>query len=98
MRPGAAAGEPPQGLVAGAAAVTSIQLRSATVPPLPLASITTVSTCRPAGSETPVFVNVCQVFQPPVSGSAIAPVPLAPSTATCTVPPVPFEATRKPSE
>src|SRR5438045_72328 len=99
MVPGSGAGVPENGLLSetDAAAVTSSQFKSATVPRPPFASATTVRTCVPAGRLTPLFVTVFQIVQPPVSGSASGPVTSAPSIATCTVPPVPLDATRKPS-
>src|SRR5438874_1661870 len=69
-----------------------------TVPPEPLASIDSFSTCCPADNTTSLFVTVCHVLHPPVSGSDTAPVTFAPSIERCTVPPDPSDATRKSSE
>ena len=68
---------------------------SAAVPVGPLASMTSFSTCVPAGSTTPVFVTVFHTFQPPVSGRTIGPVTSVPSTARYALPPAPSEATRR---
>src|SRR6476620_10263894 len=63
--------------------------------PLELAlSMTTRSTCDPAGRLTPVFVTVVQDCQPPVLGIVIGPVLSTPFDSMWNVPPAPDDATR----
>src|SRR5437773_1763651 len=58
------------------------QFKFAIDPVAPLVSITTHTTCWPAGSVTPVFVIVCHACHPPVFGAVIAPLTFTPSTST----------------
>src|SRR3954471_20038618 len=95
-----AKGAPLNGVCAGgggepALAILS-QLKLPTEPLLPTPSSATRRMCWPFASVTPLLVTVCQVWNPPVLGTASEPVMLAPSISAWNLPPAADEATRNP--
>ena len=56
--------------------------------------MTTRIICKPAVSGVGAELIVCQICQPPVSGTVIGPVTSMPSISTWNTPPGPTDATR----